>query len=84
MSNLARDSIRVSGIEVQKSFDISDPEVDKSHDVSGIELTQINVEENIPQERGACWSYNVSVQFPARASKTKNGSDEVEVKQPHE
>ena len=84
MSNLARDSIRVSGIEVQKPIGISDPEVDKSHDVSGIELTQINVEENIPQERGACWSYNVSVQFPVRASKTKNGSDEVEVKQPHE
>ena len=84
MSSLARDDADISGVEVQKSIDISDPEVEQSSNVFGIELLSAYTERIKNNERGGCWSYNVSVQFPAKTIKTKNGTDEVEVNQPHE
>ena len=71
-------------VEVPQESCISGIEIQQSSVVSGIELVQELAKETISNERGACWSYNVSDQFPIETIRIRKGSEYIEVKSPHE
>ena len=74
----------VSGIENLQSQRINHVGTIQLQEASGIRLAQRTDEERSNKsERGACWSYDVSAQFPVDIRKI-SGSQEIEVKKPHE
>ena len=63
---------------------MSNVEKTQNSNLSAVELISINVEKSKNDERGTCWEYNISEQFPIQSM---NGTDEAAeciVGKPHE
>ena len=63
---------------------MSNLEKTQNSNLSAVELISVNVEKSKNDERGTCWEYNISEQFPVQSM---NGTDEAAeciVGKPHE
>ena len=60
--------------------------LDKEHESasSTVELSTIVVDKSENTERGSCWEYNVSEQFPIKSAPASSGFVVIEVDKPHE
>ena len=56
----------------------------KDINISAIELVSVNVEKSKSDERGKCWEYNISEQFPVKSVNKSDGAVECIVGKPHE